>query len=230
MSEQDRPRAGAAYLNAIRNDPEAQAGLARARLRLELFNSVVQSPTFKRSRRKQEQAIAALAEAWREVTHAAGQDSAAMGLDPPKTLEDLQALAYRLGFRPETILEGRFTLRDLCAMAKGALAGPVGKQRIRQRGRTADTDAKADGPVANLERVTPAFDADSGQWVKNKLAAGLEGLETRTLAQYRTQGIANAPKTLGKDPDGRVWRRPGTPSSHPWYLRSTLKSSQPKET
>lgn len=80
--------------------------------------------------------------------------------------------------------------------------------------------------LAKLESDTPSFDRENGLWVRNKLAASLEGLETGTLKTYRYGGIKNADGTLGSDTDGRVWRRPGTPNSHPWYLRSTLKSEQ----
>jgi len=80
------------------------------------------------------------------------------------------------------------------------------------------------GRIRELEETTPEFNRQNGEWVKNTKAAELEGLEPRTLAAYRSQGIANADKTLGRERDGRVWRRPGTPNSHPWYLRSTLKN------
>jgi hypothetical protein len=78
--------------------------------------------------------------------------------------------------------------------------------------------------LRDLERTIPPLDTQSTKWVKNKRAAQIEGLETRTLSSYRNQGIQKADKTLGRDKDGRVWRRQGTPNSHPWYLRSTLLS------
>ena len=80
------------------------------------------------------------------------------------------------------------------------------------------------GKLARLEKDTPAFDRDSGEWVKNTDAASIESVESATLGKYRTNGIRNADGTLGRDPDGRVWRRPGTKRSHPWYLKSTLLS------
>jgi hypothetical protein len=79
--------------------------------------------------------------------------------------------------------------------------------------------------ISALEKTTPPLDRDSGKWVNNKRAAEIEGVETRTLADYRTQGIKNAAGTLGRDKDGRVWRREGTPNAHPWYLRSTLRAA-----
>ncbi len=87
---------------------------------------------------------------------------------------------------------------------------------------------KGNGEVATanetiaLEKNTPPLDRNSGAWVNNKRAAAIEGVETRTLADYRVRGVKNAAGTLGRDKDGRVWRREGTPNSHPWYLRSTL--------
>ena len=76
--------------------------------------------------------------------------------------------------------------------------------------------------ISKLEKSTPPLDKDSGKWVRNKRAAEIEGLETATLRKYRNQGIQVDGKDLGLDIDGRVWRREGTPKSHPWYLRSTL--------
>lgn len=80
--------------------------------------------------------------------------------------------------------------------------------------------------ITELERHTPAFDRDDGNWVRNKIAADLENLKATTLSTYRRKGETNADKTLGRDQDGRVWRRPGKPNSHPWYLRSTLLSQK----
>jgi len=84
--------------------------------------------------------------------------------------------------------------------------------------------ANADKEIRDLESETPPLDRNSGKWISNKRAAQLEGVETRTLADYRLHGIKNAAKTLGRDKDGRVWRREGTPNSHPQYLRSTLRA------
>lgn len=91
-------------------------------------------------------------------------------------------------------------------------------------GKTEQGEGDGDKKISELESATPPLDRDSGKWVSNKRAAELEGVETRTLADYRLQGIRNAAKTLGRDKDGRVWRRQGTQNSHPWYLRSTLRA------
>jgi len=76
--------------------------------------------------------------------------------------------------------------------------------------------------LAKLEEETPPLDRDSGAWVKGTQAARLEGCETDTLRKYRSLGIKSENGTLGRDPDGRVWRKPGTRNSHAWYLASTL--------
>jgi hypothetical protein len=81
-----------------------------------------------------------------------------------------------------------------------------------------------DAPSVNA----PLLNISNGKWVKNKLAAKLDGLETRTLATYRMSGTTNSKKDTGIDKDGRIWRREGTPNSHPWYLKSSLKSEQLK--
>ncbi len=94
------------------------------------------------------------------------------------------------------------------------------------RGRHGSKGTTVSNALSELERNTPPVDRDNGQWISNKRAAGIEGLETRTLADYRNRGIVTADKRLGRDRDGRVWRRTGTPTSHPWYLRSTLKRGQ----
>lgn len=81
--------------------------------------------------------------------------------------------------------------------------------------------------VAKLERDTPPLDKYNGLWVRNVEASKLESIETATLASYRKPmngGIRNDSLTWGRDCDGRIWRRMGTPCAHPWYLRSTLKS------
>ncbi len=95
---------------------------------------------------------------------------------------------------------------------------------LTQKGAASSSSQPANNELVRLEAETPAFQADSPLWVKNKVAAKLSGLNTRTLATYRKQGIANAEKTLGRDRNGRVWRRPGTTGSHPWYLSSTLEN------
>jgi hypothetical protein len=78
--------------------------------------------------------------------------------------------------------------------------------------------------TASLLAGIPALNTTDGSWVKCKVAAGLEGIETRTLAKYRSNGESTRDKMAGCDPNGRFWRRQGTPSAHPWYLRSRLPS------
>ena len=87
-----------------------------------------------------------------------------------------------------------------------------------------EDDTTEKDEISLLTKNIPPFSKISGKWVNNKKAAEIEGVETRTLADYRVQGIKNVAGNLGRDKDGRVWRREGTPNSHPWYLRSTLLS------
>ncbi|QDU86782.1 hypothetical protein Pla175_01330 [Pirellulimonas nuda] len=72
----------------------------------------------------------------------------------------------------------------------------------------------------------PQLDRENGEWVRNKRAAVLEGLTVQTLRTYRGLGKSDTESCLGEDPDGRVWRKNGSSNTHPWYLRSTLKSER----
>lgn len=81
--------------------------------------------------------------------------------------------------------------------------------------------------ISQLVQETPHLDTESIDWLQAKEIAGekSEGVNTGTLAKYRLEsegGVQTQDKMLGKDKDGRVWRRIGTPTSHPWYLRKTL--------
>jgi hypothetical protein len=77
----------------------------------------------------------------------------------------------------------------------------------------------------------PPLDLGSGKWVTNKEAAKMEGLSTRSLADYRKPGHAKyiaEDKMSGIDKDGRMWRRQGTKRSHPYYYVPSLISSRKK--
>lgn len=81
------------------------------------------------------------------------------------------------------------------------------------------------GDIDELERDTPELDTQGGEWIKNKKAARLLGVEVSTLCVYRSDshgGRTSEDKMFGIDYQGRIWRRVGTPRSHPWYLRSSL--------
>lgn len=106
---------------------------------------------------------------------------------------------------------------------------PVGTVALRQRIDQAHAAPPAsESPTIEaldaLEKTTPSINREDGSWVTNKLAARIDGLEPRTLANYRREGQKTADGMFGRDKDGRIWRRLGTPSSHPCYLRSTLRS------
>ena len=76
----------------------------------------------------------------------------------------------------------------------------------------------------------PELDTTSGKWIKNKLAAVREGIQTETLQKYRDRvhGQWTADDQMsGIDRDGRMWRRCGTPRNHPWYFVPSLKAKKP---
>lgn len=79
--------------------------------------------------------------------------------------------------------------------------------------------------LRELESQTPPLERGSGQWLRSERAAEAENLEGDTLRRYRTEGQKTEDGAFGRDRDGRIWRRDGTPRSRPWYLRSTLKSA-----
>ena len=115
--------------------------------------------------------------------------------------------------------------RNISAQQSAAI--PLGRTfRLTQQG-IAEAEKAAPGPEvpAELESTTPPLDRENGQWVSSTAAAKIESLKVDTLTDYRSEGIVTADKRLGRDRDGRVWRRDGTLRSRPWYSRSTLKNS-----
>ena len=83
------------------------------------------------------------------------------------------------------------------------------------------SDAKTAKPT-DAGGDIPPLDTDSGDWVSNKTAADLEGVATRTLADYRQKGPVFEDGLCGRDKDKRVWRKVNG-KSHPWYLKRSLK-------
>jgi hypothetical protein len=82
-------------------------------------------------------------------------------------------------------------------------------------------DQESDGDIASVLENIPPLDTANVEWIKNKGAAEIEGLDVRTLSDYRSQGTVAADKLCGVDRDGRAWRR-HRPTTHPWYLKATL--------
>lgn len=115
MAEHGEPssRAGRAYLDSIKDDPEAQAALRRAQAWMRAFAAALKVSGLHHARREQEQALKALAEAFQEAYRASHQDLAELGFTPPQTLEDWEHLARVVEAPPETIRAGNFTLRDV---------------------------------------------------------------------------------------------------------------------
>lgn len=85
-----------------------------------------------------------------------------------------------------------------------------------------------DEAAQGAERLSqiPQLDRQSRAWVKAETAGDLDGVTVRTLATYRNQGIASPDGMSGVDRDGRQWRKAGTSGSHPWYLKSSLRSQK----
>jgi hypothetical protein len=173
----------------------------------------------------------------REPTAEEYRRAAAQGLP----LEALEARRFDWrAFRAELDEAERHSLREINRILRRAE-----RQRLRAGEATVDAaggDAVAgnerwpketaagagptkDAELATLDKNTPALDTGNGRWAKNTEAAKLCGVEAATLATYRKAGITSADRMLGRDKGGRVWRRQGTSHSHPWYLRSTLKTS-----
>lgn len=88
----------------------------------------------------------------------------------------------------------------------------------------------ASGTATNEDATIPEIpplDTSSPDWMKNKDAARHESVESATLSSYRQAKLARyvaKDKMSGIDRDGRMWRRPGLPRSHPWYYKPSLKS------
>lgn len=156
-SKKRRPRAGAAYVAAIENDPAARAALERAQARLRAFAETLKEPEvqreLERSRREQEQAFQALADAIRESVRAAQSDLADLGFMPPKTLEDWEHLARVVEMPFETIKAGNFTAGDVYVMALAWMD----RQRMKMRISTNDTAASGGTPASNTWQPPAGF-------------------------------------------------------------------------
>ena len=76
--------------------------------------------------------------------------------------------------------------------------------------------------LIELEASTPALRKESGEWISNKQASKLLDVQVDTLSSYRKFGETSSDRMFGRDSYGRIWRRAGTPQSHPWYLRSSV--------
>ena len=195
--------AGDAYLDAIRDDPEAQAALQRAQAGLRSSAEAMRDPEVLRkhehAKREQEQAWKALAEAIQESLRVARQDLSELGFMPPKTLEDWKHLARVVEIPFETIRSGKFTLRDVYTMA---LAW-ADRQRVRE---TVAHRALAAAAKTAATRVEPSFTiaavldlAGLSNTALNKYAK-LAGVATPSRGQknfrYRTADVRKILQTI----------------------------------
>lgn len=87
--------------------------------------------------------------------------------------------------------------------------------------------AQPDGDRHKLPHIPP-LDLESGEWIPSRTAAKFENLKPDTLSDYRSPKraqFATADRMNGIDRDGRIWRRRGSKSSHPWYYKPSLKDN-----
>lgn len=142
---------------------------------------------------------------------------------PPLLLQTIQQEKRATG-QSETLAR-RNKLIAIRDFNRNLRNGATGETASDDRVNKSDARPERDS-IEQLEQKTPSLDKSNGTWLNNKKAAEAEGIETRTLAKYRTDGEANADKTFGRDANGRLWRREGTPNAHPWYLKSSLVSQR----
>lgn len=132
----------------------------------------------------------------------------------------------------------RRSMRRILASVNAPRSSPRASKKMRKKKpRTAKANRQAvkrkpreqpNDPIAQLEAKTPRLTKGNGTWVSCKVAAGIDGVRTRSLATYRSNGLKNTAKTLGQDRDGRVWRKQGGKGSWPWYLVRSLCRRRPE--
>jgi len=79
------------------------------------------------------------------------------------------------------------------------------------------------GALDKLNSEIPPFDEGSENWISNKTAARLLGVETETLANHRGRGLKreSAGETFGLHNDWCFWRKRG--KTHPFYYLPLMK-------
>ena len=126
-------QAGKAFVDLMKKDPEFNAGMARAQLKLRLFSHLCRhivlhhgellSPVIAvwtdfirqreaialEARKEMEEVRRQINDEWRRLS----------GEDAPNSIEDWEALARRVGIPTETILEGKWTPRAVEPIARG---------------------------------------------------------------------------------------------------------------
>jgi hypothetical protein len=130
-------------------------------------------------------------------------------------------------FDLDTIKHYKFTLEDV-------LARSAESPTVRSAG---SSNATPEMPNSASTRTIseqespeiPPLEINSSDWIKNTVAANLDGVQTETLGDYRGKRIAQYvadDNMSGIDRDGRMWRRAGTSNSHPFYYVPSLKSKK----
>jgi hypothetical protein len=101
-----------------------------------------------------------------------------------------------------------------------AIADRASSHAATRRGRRSTDVARVSTIPVDPGNIPP-LDKGNGEWVSSKIAAMLESVSTRTLANYRAQGRKGHGGEAGVDSSGRQWSKPG-PHAHVWYLKSSL--------
>ena len=118
-SKPEKPiAAGKSFAEVLKTDAKARAAWERARAKLRVFASAMEEARAESAKIRQE-SYDELTEALREGLRAAGDELAAQGFTPPKTIEDWQHLARIVEIPHETIRSGNLTAREIhaCALA-----------------------------------------------------------------------------------------------------------------
>ncbi len=97
--------------------------------------------------------------------------------------------------------------------------------------------SRADGPLNTAPSATanepsdpdpfklnniPCLNTSNGEWVRSGMAAKMVGVKVDSLRKARGEGASSDDREVGRDSQGRVWRRGATANAHYWYLVATL--------
>ncbi|MGD8453217.1 MAG: hypothetical protein PVJ57_15470 [Phycisphaerae bacterium] len=183
--------AGAAFMRAVEDDPQAQAALKWAQARLRAFAEALKDAEvqreLERSRREQEQAFEALANAIRESVRAAQQDLGDLGFMPPETLDDWEHLARVVEIPFETIKAGDFSSRDVYVMALAWMDRQRMLSQLKRNGDTPQPQAASARTAAGRRAYTVAALRD------------MTGLGNNALNRYAKTANVTTPRRGERD-------------------------------
>ena len=169
-------RAGAAFTAMMESDPQAKAAWERSHAKLRAFGEVMQSSGGEGDEADYWQRLQELTEAIREGLRASGDQLAAQGFAPPKTIEDWEHLARIVEIPLETIRSGDLTCREIhaCALAW------ADRQKLRGQFAAAPADgapADADETDNRTDPKAPYMPAD---WFKDEFGLTADSLRGQT--------------------------------------------------